>query len=527
MTSSYHICECNTTISICISNPSAHACLACPPVCPFWVSNSPSTSVENSMIKTVNLIYLRLKSFTSHTSWGWRFPKRVGTICFTRASRSFSFRKTPITMVEGHQCHRVAHFHRQKLVGKKFTCSSPNGRCAEGATAINQKPLRDIQVHGKNLFYFFGDDDVIHIHFGMSGTFSLTELSKDGSSIVEPKPTTRLELKGHGLVGHVSAMTVQHGPLQLYHNKVSKLGEDPLRDDARSEAVWEVVRNSKKSIGLLLMDQSVIAGVGNIFRAEILFKSGIHPEQPGCTLTREEFDRVWFHSAELLQAGFRLGSIVTVDPSEGLPPPWTRRYIYNQTKCGRCGDRIRSWDIASRTAYACPTCQPLRHDSTPTERQAIVSKAKGAVEFVSHCAPDDENVLLLLPSRMTVAQLKNLLFSHGLSIQGKKADLVDRVLKHAYNGTIKKEEDNSADALLHNVTPGISERVTKKRRAEIGKASSQSDAHGHGGVARALDMDRSIVNARDAALEKINAGEKRSVEHVPLPIDDATTTKDS
>ena len=478
------------------------------------------------MIKTLGFVYSKYKS-SSHIGWGSRSPKRVGTFYFT-ASRSFSFKRTPITMVEGHQCHRVAHFHRQKLVGKKFTCSSPNGRFAEGAAAINQKPLRDIQVHGKNLFYFFGDDDVIHIHFGMSGTFSLAESSKDGSSMVEPKPTTRLELKGHGLVGHVSAMTVQHGPLQLYHDKVSKLGDDPLRDDANPDTVWEIVRNSKKSIGLLLMDQSVIAGVGNIFRAEILFKSGIHPEQPGRTLTREEFDRVWFHSAELLKVGFRLGSILTVDPSEGLPPPWTRRYIYNQTKCGRCGDRIRSWDIASRTAYACPTCQPLRHDdATPTERRAVVSKAKGAVEFVSHCAPDDENVLLLSPSKMTVAQLKNLLQSHGLSAQGKKAELVGRVLKHACNKTVKKEENSSTNA-LHNVTPGITERVAKKRRAETSIASSLPDAHGLGGVVRALDMDSAIVSAKDAALEKIKAGEKRSVEHVPLPIDDATaTTKDS
>lgn len=57
-----------------------------------------------------------------------------------------------------------------------------------------------------------------------------------------------------------------------YEAACARLGHDPLREDANGEALWEVVHNSKKSIGAILMDQTIIAGVGNIFRAEILFK---------------------------------------------------------------------------------------------------------------------------------------------------------------------------------------------------------------------------------------------------------------
>jgi formamidopyrimidine-DNA glycosylase len=53
------------------------------------------------------------------------------------------------------------------------------------------------------------------------------------------------------------------------------------------------VSRSRKPIGLVLMDQSLVAGVGNIYRAEILFKSGVHPELPACDLAREQFDRIW------------------------------------------------------------------------------------------------------------------------------------------------------------------------------------------------------------------------------------------
>ena len=66
-------------------------------------------------------------------------------------------------MVEGHSVHRVAARHRQKLVGKKFACTSPNGRFTEGAAAINNKTFRAIEAVGKNLFAWFGkgdDDDV-------------------------------------------------------------------------------------------------------------------------------------------------------------------------------------------------------------------------------------------------------------------------------------------------------------------------------------------------------------------------------
>lgn len=72
------------------------------------------------------------------------------------------------------------------------------------------------------------------------------------------------------------------------------------------------------------MDQACVAGIGNIFRAEILFKSGVHPEQPAKTVPRPVFERIWTHSVLLLQRGFLTGSILTVDPEEArvLGPKW-------------------------------------------------------------------------------------------------------------------------------------------------------------------------------------------------------------
>ena len=133
-------------------------------------------------------------------------------------------------MVEGHQCHRVAAAHRKLMVGRAFKATSPNARFAAGAAAINGKRLAKIEVHGKNIFYFFaresptklpstaakavtGTHDIVHVHFGMAGAFKT--MRRPGEA---PTPTTRLRLESSelDLVAHLSAMTVNHGDDAYY-----------------------------------------------------------------------------------------------------------------------------------------------------------------------------------------------------------------------------------------------------------------------------------------------------------------------
>ena len=171
-------------------------------------------------------------------------------------------------MVEGHQVQRVAHYHRKILLGKCFKATSPNGRFAEGARAINNRPLQRVEAVGKNLFYFWGRKDepatVMHVHFGMSGQFKTSSLPGP-----EPTPNTRLQIvsQENDLMGHVSAMTLNHGPVALWDAKREQLGEDPLREDANKGKVWAAMRKSAKSIGRLLMDQ-VSTRLSRVFPAK-------------------------------------------------------------------------------------------------------------------------------------------------------------------------------------------------------------------------------------------------------------------
>ncbi|KAK9842012.1 hypothetical protein WJX81_004236 [Elliptochloris bilobata] len=428
-------------------------------------------------------------------------------------------------MVEGHQCHRVVRAHRKSLMGRSFAAQSPNGRFADGAKAISGKLLSRIECHGKNLFYFFGtgeDTVVMHVHFGMSGAFRTSTLGEEPDA----RETTRLKLVGEDICAQLSAMTVAHGGLALYDKLTAKLGPDPLREDADGEVVWARMQASRKPVGLVLMDQSMIAGIGNIYRAEILFKAGVHPEQAANTVERAAFERIWRHSVELLRRGFQSGSILTVDPEEAkrLGKPWTRRYIYNQARCGRCGGEIRTWNMAARTCYACHTCQPLPAATVlAAARAKALAAAAPTKVFKSHCAPEPQADAA--PAQLTIAQLKVALRVRGLPLTGRKADLAARLASALAQGAaadaageaaadaaedkgvaaVAKAEASAAVAITANDS-------VKDEEAEVGDGSQPSDAMPPASIVPGT-ADLPMASAEAAALEKRRAGEGRDVEH--------------
>jgi formamidopyrimidine-DNA glycosylase len=124
------------------------------------------------------------------------------------------------------------------------------------------------------------------------------------------------------------------------------------------------VRESDRGIGDLLMDQSVIAGVGNVYRAEALFVQRLHPLRPGSQCDPSELQELWDTVQKMLRKGVKDGRIVTVDRSElGIArgkriPREDATYAYKRDQCLRCGGEISRIDIANRTCYYCPTDQP-------------------------------------------------------------------------------------------------------------------------------------------------------------------------
>ena len=144
-----------------------------------------------------------------------------------------------------------------------------------------------------------------------------------------------------------------------------RLGPDPLRADADAEVFVAKARSRRKSIGELLMDQSVISGAGNIYRAEALFRVGISPFRAGNRVSEERLRAIWEDLRPLMEYGVATGFITTVDLDDvpdPLPPddPEAGRwYVYHRTgrPCLRCGTPVAEREMAARRLFWCPTCQ--------------------------------------------------------------------------------------------------------------------------------------------------------------------------
>lgn len=268
-------------------------------------------------------------------------------------------------MPEGHTLHRLARLHQRRYARAPVRVSSPQGRFAAEASTLDGQVLVRAEAHGKHLFHDFGPAGTVHFHLGLYGTFTEAKLP-----VTAPVGQVRLRLAGS------THWTDLRGPNRcelLTPDRVeaikSRLGPDPLRRDARPERAWERISASRAPLAALLMDQAVIAGVGNVYRAEVLFRHGIAPMLPGRSLDSVQWKEIWTDLVTLMRAGVRTGRIDTVAAEHlpevtGRPPRQDRHggevYVYRRAgqPCLVCGTAVAHTELASRNLYWCPACQP-------------------------------------------------------------------------------------------------------------------------------------------------------------------------
>ncbi|MFK7767194.1 MAG: Fpg/Nei family DNA glycosylase [Mariniblastus sp.] len=264
-------------------------------------------------------------------------------------------------MPEGHTIHRLARDHSKEFVGQKMIVDSPQGRFSEEADKLNGKKLTAVEAYGKHLFYRFGtrrSEQLVHIHLGLYGKFRLHK-----NPAPEPRGAVRVRMIGKNKAFDLNGPTCcEILPKAGEEKLIARLGQDPLRNDADPELVWERFSKSRSALGTLLLNQAIIAGVGNVYRADILFLLGLHPERAGNSITREEFDELWDLTVRLLRIGVKYNRIITADRSIVDKPPSRmnsreRLVCYKKTRCITCGSRIKKWTLGSRNMYACEKCQ--------------------------------------------------------------------------------------------------------------------------------------------------------------------------
>ncbi|MEU6606720.1 DNA-formamidopyrimidine glycosylase family protein [Streptomyces shenzhenensis] len=267
-------------------------------------------------------------------------------------------------MPEGHTIHRLAQDYAGRFRGLPARVSSPQGKFSDAAALLDRAELTRTEAHGKHLFLGFRDADWVHIHLGLFGKVAFGD-----APAPPPTDTVRLRLANTtsyvDLRGPTTCALITDAEKRAVH---ARLGPDPLRDDPDPAAAYARIRRSRTTIAALLMDQKVIAGVGNVYRAEVLFRHGIDPYRTGRHLRPAEWDAIWADLVALMREGVRHNRIDTVRPEHtpeamGRPPRVDDHggevYVYRRAgqPCHICGTAIRTAGLAARNLFWCPTCQ--------------------------------------------------------------------------------------------------------------------------------------------------------------------------
>ncbi len=265
-------------------------------------------------------------------------------------------------MPEGNELHRWANLHNEVFAGKKVQVDSPQGRFTDAPLLSGRKLVKATAV-GKHLGYDFGviegERRILHIHMGLYGDFT-----EGKPPMPEPRGALRLRIWTRQdwleLRGPTDCSLWTEAQWQAL---LDRLGPDPLNRDKPAPMIERIAKR-KTAIGLLLMDQSIVSGVGNIYRAELLFRARISPFRPGNEIPAAAVKAMYRDAVKLMPAAMVDRRIVTTKPKDrphrrGEALSEEAHYVYRRAgrPCFLCGTAIKTQEMATRNLFWCPTCQ--------------------------------------------------------------------------------------------------------------------------------------------------------------------------
>lgn len=345
-------------------------------------------------------------------------------------------------MPEGHTVHRLARTFAELFGGQPLAVTSPQGRFAAGAALLDGRTLADAEAWGKQMFLRFEgpDPEWLRVHLGLYGAWTFAgdesavvahaigaprkrvgegekalpalvvaeeggpdadqpDATGGGSSgdFVPPPPRGQVRVR----IASTHAVADLTGPTACEvigdderAAALAKLGPDPIRAGTASpkeaagleDRFVARVQRSRTAVGVQLMDQGVSAGVGNIYRAEALYRARLDPARPGATVPAEDLRALWRDLVALMTDGVERGAIVSTLPEHrglgherGLHRPSARPgrvrqntdaepdavpseeafYVYHRDglACRVCGTTVLVREVAGRNLFWCPGCQ--------------------------------------------------------------------------------------------------------------------------------------------------------------------------
>ncbi len=280
-------------------------------------------------------------------------------------------------MPEGHSVHRLALAFQAQFAGKQVEASSPQGRFAEGAGVLDGRVLLAAEAQGKQMFLEFSEHLWLRVHLGLYGMWRFhgaglegigrrrAKPAEDADFPPEPRGAVRLRLVAGQHVADLSGPTACELLDRAEKAAVmARFGEDPLRRDADPARAFAKLHASRAPLGLLLMRQDIVAGIGNIYRAELLFRARLEPHRPGRELPEATWQALWGDLATLLRDGVRIGRIVTTERQDrtrksGVALRDDANYVAHRAgrPCRVCGNAVLAEPMGGRTLYWCAHCQ--------------------------------------------------------------------------------------------------------------------------------------------------------------------------
>ncbi|MFH1037212.1 MAG: bifunctional DNA-formamidopyrimidine glycosylase/DNA-(apurinic or apyrimidinic site) lyase [PVC group bacterium] len=230
---------------------------------------------------------------------------------------------------------------------------------------LTGRKIINVERRAKYLLFRLDGDRILIVHLGMSGQLLL------GAPRRKISPHTRLILQLAGAVRLCFVDPRKFGEAYLFSEQDGdrrvnpfSLGPEPLSRGYRPAVLEESLRGRRGPVKTALLDQQVIAGLGNIYTDEALFRARIHPRRKSSGLTGKEIDRLFRSIREVLKEAIRLQGTSAADrryvTASGEPGRFQSRLNVYQRKgepCPCCGTPIGTEKIAGRTAHFCPRCQ--------------------------------------------------------------------------------------------------------------------------------------------------------------------------
>lgn len=257
-------------------------------------------------------------------------------------------------MAEGPLVHYYASQLREVLKGKNARIEFGVKQLKAFEASLERVRIKEVEAYGKQFRIHLAGGRVILVHLMMWGSWGIF---RKGGRWSKPRKRARLVIRTNSHVAVAFSAPVvrllskrELGPGSKWGN----LGPDPLRPDFSSREFFRrLARDPERQIGDALLDQTVISGVGNILRIEVLFGAKIHPRRPVGDLSRNDRQRLLRWTLKLM--GRWLDEKHQDDGSR--KDAWIRIYRGSGNPCPRCGGEVEYFRQAGRITFACRKCQ--------------------------------------------------------------------------------------------------------------------------------------------------------------------------